>query len=314
MSPCSRAWLEPRRRRAPVALRVLRLGGGHGQVHGGRRAHCRRPGRNRAGASGARHRPIGIGGHLSGQRPRRPSAAGHPAARAARLSRTHWPALARGFLESGSSASTRELRHQILPVLERELQPAIVDHLGRLAQMAREDEAFWTALVAERLGRWLAGPVERRGANRSPEASAARICWRRCPGPPAQTNAGLALTGRIVRGIVAELRGECREITAQHVEQVLHLACTGSSGQSTELPGIVAERAFDWLWFAETPANTTSNGRELSSAQPEPPGSPGRKRGRGATFSNASAFSYEIALCARGSPPLQFRKSAGASG
>ena len=50
-----------------------------------------------------------------------------------------------------------KLRHQILPVLERELQPNIVGHLGRLAQMAREDEAFWTALVAERLAtlaRW----------------------------------------------------------------------------------------------------------------------------------------------------------------
>ena len=43
------------------------------------------------------------------------------------------------------------MRHQILPVLERELQPAIVEHLGRLANMAREDESFWTSLVAERM-------------------------------------------------------------------------------------------------------------------------------------------------------------------
>lgn len=200
-----------------------------------------------------------------------------------------------------------KLRHQILPVLERELQPNIVGHLGRLAQMAREDEAFWTALVAERLAtlaRWNTaenggGLIDRRRGIRCADLLAP------LPGTAMlERNAGLALTGRLVRGIVAELRGNCREITAQHVKQVLQLACTGSSGQRTELPGIVAERAFDWLWFAETLANTTSKcGREtrLLSAQPGPPGEAGP--GTAATerrFSNASAFSYEIALCARG--------------
>lgn len=43
------------------------------------------------------------------------------------------------------------LRHQVLPVIERGLQPAIVSHLGRLAQLSREDEVFWSALVSERL-------------------------------------------------------------------------------------------------------------------------------------------------------------------
>ena len=55
------------------------------------------------------------------------------------------------------------LRHDVLPMLERDLQPAIVAHLGRLAGMAREDEAFWTGLVAHRLGELLRRAGDRRG-------------------------------------------------------------------------------------------------------------------------------------------------------
>src|SRR5438309_8114840 len=43
------------------------------------------------------------------------------------------------------------LRHEVLPILEREIQPAIVDHLGRLAAMSREDEVFWKVLTRTRL-------------------------------------------------------------------------------------------------------------------------------------------------------------------
>lgn len=199
-----------------------------------------------------------------------------------------------------------KLRHQILPMLEGDLQPHIVGHLGRLAQMAREDEAFWTALVAERLAtlaRW--NTVEDGALTHRSRGIRCADLLAPIPGTAMlERNAGLALTGRLVRGIVAELRGNCRQITAQHVKQVLQLASTGSSGQRTELPGIIAERAFDWLWFAETPGNTANKcGREtrLSSAQLAPPveSGPGTAA-TGRRFSDASAFSYEIALCARG--------------
>src|SRR5205807_7993957 len=43
------------------------------------------------------------------------------------------------------------LRYEVLPILEREIQPAIVDHLGRLAAMSREDEVFWRVLTSARL-------------------------------------------------------------------------------------------------------------------------------------------------------------------
>ena len=138
------------------------------------------------------------------------------------------------------------LRHQILPVLERELQPAIVEHLGRLAEMAREDESFWAALVAERvatLARREGGRIGIRCVDLL--APVGILTGGTSAGPEAQR----ALARRMVRGLVAALRGDSRQLTARHVEQVLHLAQKCSSGHRTELPGAVVERNFDWLWF-----------------------------------------------------------------
>ena len=200
-----------------------------------------------------------------------------------------------------------KLRYQILPVLERDLQPHIVAHLGRLAAMAREDEAFWTALVAERLGTLARWNTSENGGGLTDRRRGIRCADLLAPLPetPAlQRNTGLALTGRLIRGIIEELLGDCRQVTAQHVKQVLQLASSGSSGQRTELPGIIAERAFDWLWFAATPAATTGkSAREprRASLHLAPPGEPGRVAETvGRRFSSPSAFSYEVELCSRG--------------
>ena len=42
------------------------------------------------------------------------------------------------------------IREQLLPVLERDFSGAIVDHLGELARLAREEGNFWDALVEDR--------------------------------------------------------------------------------------------------------------------------------------------------------------------
>jgi tRNA(Ile)-lysidine synthetase-like protein len=59
----------------------------------------------------------------------------------------------------------------------------------------------------------------------------------------------------MVRGMAAALREDSRQLTARHVEQVLHLAEHCASGHRTELSGVVVERSFDTLWFeAAAPA------------------------------------------------------------
>ena len=62
----------------------------------------------------------------------------------------------------------------------------------------------------------------------------------------------MAVARRMVRALVEAARGDCRDLSAQHVEQALRLATSGASGQRSHLPGVVVERSFEWLWFYPT--------------------------------------------------------------
>jgi tRNA(Ile)-lysidine synthase len=140
------------------------------------------------------------------------------------------------------------LRHQVLPILEREIQPAVVRHLGRLAAISREDEAFWRALTRGRLD----ALVEREGGELRIRCTDLLDPFAKAPAPFDNLGgeARLAVTRRLVRGIVEELRGHCRQWTADHVQRVVDFAAEGSSGFRIELPGIIVERSFEWLRFS----------------------------------------------------------------
>ncbi len=152
------------------------------------------------------------------------------------------------------------LRQRVLPMLESEIQPAIVRNLGRLAALSRQDEAFWRALTA--------GLLE--GSLRQEDG---RICIRcgdllgprSLPNTELSEDARLAIARRLVRGIVEKVRGDCRQWTTDHVERVVWLASEGSSGSRVELPGVTAERSFDWVWFS--PAEDWRRGDAEGSAQ-----------------------------------------------
>ena len=74
----------------------------------------------------------------------------------------------------------------------------------------------------------------------------------------------LALIRRLLRRIFLELRGSRQQLTARHVEDVLHLASKSQSGARIELPGVLVERRFDRLVFLRaTPgAQLGKNGQE----------------------------------------------------
>jgi tRNA(Ile)-lysidine synthetase-like protein len=158
------------------------------------------------------------------------------------------------------------MRHQILPVLERELQPAIVEHLGRLANMAREDESFWTVFVAERLAALTRRDGVRLGIRFPDLLSPLGVLAESPTTDSNNVECQRALARRMVRGIVSMLPGNPRQLTARHVEQVLSLAQGCQSGHRTELPGAVAERSFDWIWFEYS---ATERERETGSAAEE---------------------------------------------
>lgn len=139
------------------------------------------------------------------------------------------------------------VRSRLLPMLEQDFQPAIVSHLGQLANLAREDEAFWTALIEERFQ----SLVQREGDSLC--ISVEDLLFPLDLGPAIPRGAGNlgALTTRLIRRILAELKGGRLGFTSRHVEDILHLASVSTSGHQIHLPyGIIVERNFEELAFS----------------------------------------------------------------
>jgi tRNA(Ile)-lysidine synthase len=159
-----------------------------------------------------------------------------------------------------------KIRAQLLPVLEREFSPAIVERLGQLARLAREEHEFWETLVESRfaaLARETQGRVRISildllaplGLDGS--ATAVREVTER------------PVTERLVRRLYKGIRGDCRELAAVHVEQVLALVSEGASGQRVDLPGgVQVARNFGELIFSAraVPGTRTHFGETKSTA------------------------------------------------
>jgi len=141
------------------------------------------------------------------------------------------------------------IRQNLLPQLERDFQPQIVAGLGRLAELSREDAAFWELLAAERAAQ-LTEKTSRGAAIRAADLLAP-LPSATVSQAPARSDALAALRKRLVRRIVADLKGDARQLDAQHVEQVLHLAGECANGSRVTLPGgVVIEKESDRLWFS----------------------------------------------------------------
>jgi tRNA(Ile)-lysidine synthase len=177
------------------------------------------------------------------------------------------------------------IRQSLLPLLEREFTPQATDRLCRVARLAREDEAFWNALVEEQFTKLVrAGDglfaVQARELL-APPAIAATADLESAAKQSA-TPALRALTERLVRRLYQETRGELRGLTATHVEQVIHLAAESASGRRLELPGGVSvERSFGELIFTG------------------PNAVPRRERAK-ETNASSRAFQYLVSLPERG--------------
>jgi len=143
-----------------------------------------------------------------------------------------------------------KIRARLLPALEQDFQPAIVSHLNNLSALARDDEAFWNALVDERFTALV-----------SKQKGAFRIAIHDLLKPmdlygSRQENHSpmTALTTRLIRRILQELKGERAGFTSRHVDDILHLATASTSGHQIQLPAeIIVARSFDDLLFLRAP-------------------------------------------------------------
>jgi tRNA(Ile)-lysidine synthase len=135
------------------------------------------------------------------------------------------------------------IRRRVLPMLARELNPAIRRALGRAADLLRDDDA---ALEV-----------------------AARRCLRRI-----RSSVGLdcdrlsrlerALQRRVVRLWIASERGDLRAVSLEHVERVRAAAREGRDGTQVSLPGgIVTLRRGRLGWEIAAPARHQRFARRL---------------------------------------------------
>ena len=163
-----------------------------------------------------------------------------------------------GWREDATNADHTRLRAriraQLLPVLESDFSPAIVQHLGDLARFAREEESFWSTLVEDRLAKYARQTT---GANSETIQSIrahdllSPIMFGDAGGDHVGAQPTRALTERLIRRLYEKVRGNRRELSARHVEQVIRLAAESTSGKHLRLPGRIAvERVFDDIVFS----------------------------------------------------------------
>lgn len=183
-----------------------------------------------------------------------------------RTLRNYLAAVKQEWREDATNADARRLRarvrQRLLPEIEQNFSKSIVSKLGELAELARDNEAFWTALVEQRYC-----VIATHGKTNI----SLKVNDLLCPMGALHTEQrGVqdpfrALTQRIVRRIYADIASNGGELSCKHVEQVIHLAQIGASGQQTELPGGVRVRKeFEALVFASA---GKYNKRDVKSSQ-----------------------------------------------
>jgi len=143
--------------------------------------------------------------------------------------RTYLRGKRQSWREDASNRDTRRMRARIrqklLPLLERQFQPAIVEHLCQLAEFAREDEAYLDCQSSLR---------EKEMIQTAQNATRLALCgFLREP---------RAIQTRVLRCIVERLKPRAGQFSAAHVEALLAVARHPDSGKSMQLPGGVEVR------------------------------------------------------------------------
>jgi tRNA(Ile)-lysidine synthase len=125
------------------------------------------------------------------------------------------------------------IRHELLPQLTREWNPALSLTLAHTADWALEEEAYWEAEI-EKLAE--AHLVFR------PPAVLMRVESLRSLAP--------AVARRLVRRAIEMVKGDLRTIEFNHVRAALVLAGSAEGHGRMQAPGLDIYRSFDWLRLA----------------------------------------------------------------
>jgi len=136
----------------------------------------------------------------------------------------------------GLQFARNRIRHELLPQIAREWNPAIGETLANTADWALAEEAWWDAEI-DRLAAEHFTAVDDAGA----------ILLR----APVLAALPLAVARRLVRRAMELAKGDLRGIDFGHIASVMDIA-TGSEGHGRlQAPGLDIFRSFEWLRFAQ---------------------------------------------------------------
>src|SRR6266849_4829113 len=107
------------------------------------------------------------------------------------------------------------IRKKLLPIVEKQFQATAVEHLATLAELAREDEAFLGALVNDRMRCVEQGAGSARISTSDLLNSSRKKDFT--TEDTERTEKNFAISGRIVRRVVGELKPHEGQLNATHV-------------------------------------------------------------------------------------------------
>jgi tRNA(Ile)-lysidine synthase len=143
------------------------------------------------------------------------------------------------------------IRHQLLPQLARDWNPAIGETLASTADWALAEEAYWEA------------EIDRLASERFRESGGAVVLRA-----DALLALPLAVGRRLARRAMERVKGDLRGIDFGHIEKLLDLAAGQGHGRF-QAPGLDIFRSFDWLRVSRPGLDTLEN-RNYSFPAPVP--------------------------------------------
>ncbi len=158
------------------------------------------------------------------------------------------------------------IRKKLMPILEKQFQAAVVEHLATLAELAREDEAFLGALADDHMRRCVendTGSAKISAADLLNFSRKKDFTTEGTERTEEEAEKNFAICRRIVRRIVGELKPREGQLNAAHVRSILELAESGENGKCLSLPGgVEVRREQDSLIFCAGDAVAKANRRK----------------------------------------------------
>jgi len=126
------------------------------------------------------------------------------------------------------------IRHDLLPQLARDWNPQIGEALAHLADLAYEEERWWSARLRDEIASGIlfvdVGGIDVKA--------------------PALSALPLALARRTIRRAISLAKGDLKRIEFGHIERVIELAASHAAGGRLRLPGLDVIRSFEWIRLA----------------------------------------------------------------